>query len=154
MVYLVHHGDAVGPEVDPMRPLSEAGRAGVFLLADAAARRGVKPAVIWHSGKLRAKQTAEAMWKVCHPFASLAAERGLQPTDPPGWMRDRLFGETRDVMLVGHMPHLPRLLRALVGEDPDTSPLDFPLHGMVALEPLGDGWKEAWRIESIRRCGS
>jgi phosphohistidine phosphatase SixA len=27
LLILVHHGDAVGPEVDPMRPLSSAGRA-------------------------------------------------------------------------------------------------------------------------------
>jgi phosphohistidine phosphatase len=148
MIYLVHHGDAVGPEVDPMRPLSEHGRGAVLLVADEAARRGAKPECIWHSGKLRARQTAEACWKVCNRFATLTAERGLQPSDPPAWMRERLFGETRDLMLVGHMPHLPRLLRVLVGEDPDTSTLAFPLHGMVALEPAGDRWKEVWRIGS------
>jgi phosphohistidine phosphatase len=146
MLFLVHHGDAVGPEVDPMRPLSDKGRAAVFLMADEAARRGVKPEVIWHSGKLRARQTAEAFWKVCAPFAALTAERGLQPDDPPAWMRDRLFGETRDVLLVGHMPSMPRLLRLLIGEDPDTSTTGFPLHGMVALRAEGDGWREEWRI--------
>jgi phosphohistidine phosphatase len=148
MIYLVHHGEAVGPEVDPTRPLSERGRGAVLLVADEAARRGAKPECIWHSGKRRARQTAEACWKVCNPFATLTAERGLQPTDPPGWMCERLFGETRDVMLVGHMPHLPALLRLLVGEDPDTSSIGFPLHGMVALEPAGDRWKEVWRIGS------
>lgn len=148
MIYLVHHGDAVGPEVDPTRPLSDQGRGAVLLVADEADRRGVKPACIWHSGKLRARQTAEAFWKVCNPLATFTAERGLQPADPPAWMRERLFGETRDVMLVGHMPHLPRLLRMLIGEDPDASHIDFPQHGMVALEAAGEKWKEVWRIGS------
>jgi len=148
MIFLVHHGDAVGPEVDAMRPLSERGRAAVLLVADEAARRGVKPDCIWHSGKLRARQTAEVFWKVCHPFATLAAERGLQPADPPDWIRDRLFGETRDLMLVGHMPHLERLLGLMTGRDEQTAAGAFPLHGMTALEADGDRWKETWRIGS------
>jgi phosphohistidine phosphatase len=148
MIYLVHHGDAVGPDVDARRPLSDRGRGAALLAADEAARRGAKPACIWHSGKLRARQTAEAFWKVCNPLATLTAERGLQPTDPPAWMHDRLKGETREIMLVGHMPNLPRLLRMLVGEDPDTSGVSFPLHGMVALEADGDRWKEIWKIGS------
>jgi phosphohistidine phosphatase len=149
MIYLVHHGDAVGPDVDAMRPLSEQGRGATLLVADEAARRGTKPEGIWHSGKLRARQTAEAFWKACHPFASLSAERGLQPMDPPEWMRDRLFGETRDLMLVGHMPHLARLLLSMLGEnEEERPPVTFPQHGIVALEPDGDRWKEAWRIGS------
>ena len=146
MIYLVHHGDAVGPDVDPRRPLSDQGRAAVLLAADEAARRGARPECIWHSGKLRARQTAEACWKVCNPFATLTAERGLQPADPPTWMHERLSGETRELMLVGHMPNLPRLLALLIGEDPGTPRTTFPLHGIVALEADGDRWKEAWRI--------
>jgi len=149
MLYLVHHADAVGPDVDPRRPLSDRGAAAALLLADTAARRGVRPDVIWHSGKLRARQTAEAFWKRCNPLAVMHAERGLQPTDPPEWMRDRLVGETREIMLVGHLPNLPRLLRLLLGEDPEASPVSFPLHGLVALEAQGGGWKEAYRIGSF-----
>ena len=152
MIYLVHHGEAVGPEVDPMRPLSDGGRAAVLLLAHEAAQRGVKPDAIWHSGKLRARQTAELFWKECQPFATLTAERGLQPDDPPQWMRDRLVGETRDLMLVGHMPHMPRLLHLLTGEREDTgSGLEFPPHGMIALIADGDRWKETWRIGAAKR---
>jgi phosphohistidine phosphatase len=148
MIYLVHHGDAVGSDVDPMRPLSERGRAAMLLVADEAARRGVKPDAIWHSGKLRARQTAEAFWKVCHPFATLTAERALQPADPPEWIRDRFVGETRDLMLVGHMPHLERLVRLMTGVDEQSAAISFPLHGMIALEPDGERWREAWRIGS------
>jgi phosphohistidine phosphatase len=147
MIYLVHHGDAVGPDVDVRRPLSDSGRGAVLLVADAAARRGVKPAHIWHSGKLRARQTAEVFWKVCNPLATLTAERNLQPADPAEWIRDRLVGEASDVMIVGHMPHLARLLRMMVGEDPDATAHTFPIHGMVALETTDDLWMERWRIE-------
>jgi len=147
MLVLVHHGDAVGPEIDPMRPLSDRGRASAQLLAFDAAKKGIRPDCIWHSGKLRARQTAEIFWRACNPFAAFSAERGLQPTDPPGWMRDRLIGETRDIMLVGHMPNIAHLLRLLLGEAPDTSQTTFPLHGCVALETAGEGRIEAWRLQ-------
>jgi phosphohistidine phosphatase len=145
MVVLVHHGEAVAPEVDPMRPLSDTGRAAVVRLAAEAAARGVRPELVWHSGKLRARQTAELFWRACNPLAEFSAARGLQPDDPPSWMRDRLTGETRPLVLVGHMPHLARLLHVLRGRAADEAP-DFPLHGCVALEREGDTWKELWRL--------
>ena len=148
MLLLVHHGDAVGPEVDARRPLSAEGSAGVERVAAQAAARGAKPDVVWHSGKLRAKQTAEAVWRTCNALAELSATRDLQPDDPPQWIRDRLRGETKDIMLAGHFPHLPRLLALLVtgGE----AGVDFPLNGVVALvtQDEGETWRELWRLKS------
>jgi phosphohistidine phosphatase len=104
--------------------------------------------VIWHSGKLRSKQTAEAFWRACNPLAEFSATRDLQPGDPPEWIRDRLLGETRDILLVGHFPHLPRLLALLLGQ-PEASAPEFPSHGVVALTAggVGEDWVEEWRLE-------
>ena len=146
MIVLVHHGDALGPEVDPMRPLSEGGRAASARLAKAAAAQGVRPDEVWHSGKLRARQTAELFWRACNPLAGFSAARGLQPDDSPRRMRDELAEEDRSILLVGHMPHLVRLLRALGGEPEEGVAADFPLHGCVALERHGETWKELWRL--------
>src|ERR1041384_730573 len=144
-LFLVHHGDAVGPDVDARRPLSAVGRASVERVAAHAAARGAKPAVVWHSGKLRAKQTAEAFWRACNALAEFSATRDLQPDDPPAWMRDRLRAEPRDLPIAGHFPHLPRLLALLLGTDAPA----FPQHGIVALETddEGESWKEVWRNE-------
>jgi phosphohistidine phosphatase len=142
-LFLVHHGDAVGPEVDHRRPLSERGRVEVDRLAAEAAARGVKPAIVWHSGKLRAKQTAEAFWRACNALATLSATRDLQPDDPPEWMRDRLRGESTDILIAGHFPHLPRLLSLLT-----RGTREFPLHGLVTLSTAdaGETWTEEWRL--------
>jgi phosphohistidine phosphatase len=148
LLVLVHHGDAVGPDVDPMRPLSSVGRAATGRLAGLAAERGVKPDAIWHSGKLRARQTAELFWQACNPFAPITAERGLLPDDPPHWMRDRLAAEARSILIASHLPYLPRLLASLLGERDESRAHVFPLHGCVALETDGDRWKEAWRLEA------
>jgi phosphohistidine phosphatase len=141
-LYLVHHGEAVGPDVDARRPLSQSGRAAVERLATQAAARGARPAVFWHSGKLRAKQTAEAFWRACNALGEFSATRDIQPDDPVRRIRDRLHGESRDLLLAGHFPHLPRLLAVLTGD------ADFPPHGVIALESIDEGvsWKELWRL--------
>jgi phosphohistidine phosphatase len=146
-LFLVHHCEAVGPEVDPRRPLSPVGRANADRVAALAAARGARPLVVWHSGKLRARQTAEAYWRACNALAEFSATRDLQPDDPPQWIRDRLRGESRDMMLVGHYPHLPRLLALLVSGGEAGSV--FPQHGVVALvtEDEGDTWRELWRVD-------
>jgi len=150
-VYLVHHGDAVGSDVDPRRPLSEEGREQVGRLAAEAAARGAHPAVVWHSGKLRARQTAEAFWRACNALAAFSATRDLQPDDPPEWIRDRLRGESRDILIAGHYPHLPRLLTLMTAPGGAGVP-SFPQHGVVALETEDEGktWKELRRLEGSR----
>jgi phosphohistidine phosphatase len=149
MIYLVHHADALPPEVDAQRPLSSAGRASADRLAQEAAAGGVKPVAIWHSGKLRARQTADAFLRECNPLAEFSAIRGLQPGDPPEWIRDFVAGETRDLMFVGHMPHLPRLYALLVGGS-DPRRVEFTLHGLVGLEPAGPLWAERMRLQPVR----
>jgi phosphohistidine phosphatase len=148
VLFLVHHGDAVDAGVNPMRPLSERGVLEATRLAEKAAARGVHPGIIWHSGKLRARQTAEAYWKCCNPFATFSAVHGLQPTDPTNWIVDALAAESADVMLVGHFPQLPRLLARLVSGEPDAAPATFPLNGIVALEKENETWEERWRMET------
>jgi phosphohistidine phosphatase len=141
---LVHHAEALGPEVDPQRPLSTPGREHALGLASRVKARGFVPAVIWHSGKLRARQTAEAFLTTCNPFAEFKMIRGVHPDDPPGILTDRLRVETRDVLIAGHIPHLTAWLEgALPGS------ASFPLHGAVAVQSDDDGqtWKELWREE-------
>jgi len=140
MVFLVHHAEAVDSSLDPQRPLTPEGAARAKRLAEAAAARGVKPEAIWHSGKLRARQTADAFWRACNPLAEFTAIRGLQPADPPDWIRDRLLGEFRDVMLVGHMPNIARVAELI------SDARMFPAHGLVAIEWHGEKGREVWRL--------
>jgi phosphohistidine phosphatase len=139
-LYLVHHADAVSPDVDPARPLSASGHTQAQSVADRVAGRTAKPAAVWHSGKLRARQTAEIYWRRCNPIATFTASRGLQPEADPRTIRDALVGEADDLMIVGHYPHLPALLQLLTGEG-----RAFPQHGAVALERVETTWVERWR---------
>jgi phosphohistidine phosphatase len=141
-VHLVHHAEALSPAADPQRPLSSQGLEQANWLAKAAFDAGISPAVIWHSGKLRARQTAEAFLRYCNPFAEFRMVRGLHPEDPPAWIRDMLEGEEREVLAAGHMPHIAQLSLSLGAIDP------IPLHGMVSLERVGERrYEERWRAQ-------
>ena len=146
ILYLVHHGDAVGPDVDPRRPLSAEGRPRSSAWRRRPPRSGAKPAVVWHSGKLRAKQTAEAFWRACNALAEFSATRDLQPDDPPQWMRDRLRAESRDILIAGHFPYMPRLLALLVtgGEAGVTFPNTESSRSKRGTS--GETWQERWRL--------
>lgn len=140
---LVHHADAVSPAIDTQRPLSARGIAQADHVAAQAKAHGAAPAEIWHSGKLRARQTGEACLRACNPFAAFRMVRGLLPDDPPDMMKVQLDVETRDVMLAGHMPNIAALAARLAGGD-----VNFPLHGAVAFERGAGGvWTERWRVE-------
>lgn len=123
-----------------MRPLSELGRRQAGRVAGRVAARGARPASIWHSGKLRAKQTAEILAAAINPVATVTAVRHLQPEDDPAWIAGSLAGEADDLLIVGHYPHLPALLRLLTRAE-----IAFPQHGMVALARAGEAWVERWR---------
>jgi phosphohistidine phosphatase len=141
-VHLVHHADALAPHLDPQRPLSSAGLAQAEWLAAAACEAGVRPVVIWHSGKLRARQTAEAFLRRCNPFAEFRMVRGLLPDDPPDWIRDELEGENGDVLITGHMPHIAQLSLRLGAREV------VPLHGIVSFERIGERrYEERWRAQ-------
>jgi phosphohistidine phosphatase len=106
--------------------------------------------MIWHSGKLRAKQTAETFWRACNPLAVITAVRGLQPADPTVWIVDAVQerGESpSDIMLVGHFPQLPQLLAHLMSGNKEATPATFPVNGLVALEKTEEQWRELFRLK-------
>ena len=140
--YLVRHGEAQREEVDPERHLTDRGAEAVRRIAtDAKESLGVRPARIVHSGKARAKQTAEIWGGLVGVDVSPAD--GLLPNDDPALWGTRLGSEANDVMLVGHLPHLERLAGLLVTGNADQPVVGFPAGGLVVLERDEGGWRVA-----------
>jgi phosphohistidine phosphatase len=143
-VYLVQHGEAKPEQEDSARPLTERGRAEVERVAAAAARAGVEVVEIIHSGKLRARQTAELLAAALSPARGVRASAGLAPTDDPR-IAQQLVGEmTQPAMLVGHLPHLGRFASLLVVEDAGREIVAFRMGGIVCLWREGLAWRLKW----------
>jgi phosphohistidine phosphatase len=147
-IYLVQHGLAAAAADDPARPLTPAGRDEVARVARRAGASGVRLDSCVHSGKLRARQTAELLAAEVGP-GTVQTRDGLAPDDPvaaaAAWLRSLGDGE---VAVVGHLPHLDRLASLLVAGDPAAQVVRFRNAGLVALVPKrdADGFRVAWVI--------
>ena len=140
--YLVRHGEAKSENVDPERQLTDRGVEEVRRIAtDGVEALGVRPERIVHSGKARARQTAE-IWAAM-VGTDVSEADGLAPNDDPSVWGARLDGEGNDIMVVGHLPHLERLVGLLVAGDAERAVVGFPAGGLVVLERDGGHWRVA-----------
>lgn len=144
-VYLVQHAEALSEEQDPDRPLSDAGRRHAEQVARVAAELGVEVAEIRHSGKTRARQTAEIMGQALSPPQGVKAISGLSPLDHVGPVAEKLDRASEPVMLVGHLPFMERLAGQLLAGDAHRPVIGFTNAGIVCLERQDDGgWQAIW----------
>jgi len=136
-LYLVRHATPVSEDVDSQRPLSDSG----FLEArkSAEALSHIRPVRIYHSGKLRALQTAEVFSEATG--ASLEQADGLKPNDDPAIWAERLKAAVvPEVMLVGHLPYMAKMVGLLVKGDQNDLVMDFAPATVAILENKGDVW--------------
>jgi phosphohistidine phosphatase len=144
-LYLVQHGRCLDEAQDPTRPLSEAGRREAASVADIARHFGVAVSRIEHSGKLRARQTAEIFDQALGPPGGVHARAGLAPGDDViAFARNQLDD---GLMLVGHLPFLERLAGLLLVDDPGRRIYRMQNAGILALEnDAEDVWSIRWAV--------
>lgn len=138
-LYLVQHGEAKPENEDPERPLTDKGAEAVARVARwAVDSLGVRTTRVLHSGKTRARQTAEPWGQVLG--AEVEPTDSLAPNDDPSTWTGRVDAMSEDLMLVGHLPHLGRLAGLLLAGDPDRPLVRFRPGGLVALERTDGEW--------------
>ena len=86
---LVRHGEANPDSSDDQRELSPKGVAEVTQLAQTLKEAKISLELIYHSNKLRAKQTAEILKNHINPKAELVMKGYLSPNDST----DRMMGD-------------------------------------------------------------
>jgi len=138
-LYLMRHGEAVKKDVYTDRPLSERGREDTKKTAKFLKAGGIKPNAIWHSAKLRAKETAQILAAELKPVGGLVEKDGLLPEDPV----EKIFAEVLSlkdtVMLVGHIPFLQKLASLALLDSGAFEVIKFNLGGVACLEQAADG---------------
>jgi phosphohistidine phosphatase len=133
-VYLVQHGAAKNAAEDPNRGLSDAGRQDVERMAEFLAPLRLGLDRIEHSGKLRARQTAEILAVPLRPPEGIHEVAGLAPNDDVEPIFDRLQQGSKNLMLVGHLPYLSHLVSRLLGLDLSRAVVRFRTGGVVRLD--------------------
>ena len=146
-LYLVQHGEAKSKEEDPDRGLTDKGIRDVEKVAVALKSLSLRIDSLWHSGKTRARHTAE----ILHPSISSTREtkqrNGLSPNDTVGDMKQVIEEGGADVMIVGHLPFLNRLAALLVTGDENSDIVTFQNGGILCLEyRVTDHWSVSWMM--------
>lgn len=147
-LYFSQHGDAKSEEEDPERPLTERGRAETARVGRAAAAAGLDVRQIWHSGKRRARETAEIFAEALGAADGVHAKEWLGPTDPPGPVVEAARNAPGPVLLVGHLPFMSRLASLLLTGDPDAGVIETRCSAIVGLVETeeGDGSGRGWAL--------
>ncbi|HEY9841443.1 MAG: phosphohistidine phosphatase SixA [Candidatus Sericytochromatia bacterium] len=147
-IYLVQHGEAKPEQQDPERGLTVKGRSDVLKVAGFLKRsHRVQAAAILHSGKTRARQTAEYLAEDLCPGLEIQQAEGLGPMDPPELWAGKLAETSDPLMLVGHLPHLNKLATHLLKGSPDPGIVAFQMGGVVCLSRNEAGaWALTWML--------
>jgi phosphohistidine phosphatase len=146
VVYVVQHGEAKSKNEDAKRPLTSQGHRETERIAALAARLDLGIEEIRHSGKTRAEETAIIFGRAFGLMGDIMAIEGIDPTDNVKPVADSLAGETRAIMLVGHLPFMSRLAGQLVHGDIEKSPVEFRNSGIVCLVCAAEGWRVDWQL--------
>ena len=147
MLYLVQHGEAVSKEVDADRPLSAQGVAEVTRLAAFLATTGIQVDQVLHSGKTRAHQTAEILASSIQENLKIEKIAGLNPNDPVDVFADKLGELHLPVMIVGHLPFMPRLVSHLLIHHDNPAIVAYQPGSVVCLEKdMNEAWSINWML--------
>jgi phosphohistidine phosphatase len=144
--YLVRHGEAVSETFDPRRPLTRVGREEVERVARLAVGRKITVSSIFHSGILRAQQTAEIFAQALVPAVNVQHITGLLPQDDPAIAKAEMEVSEQPIMLVGHLPHMSRLASLLLHGNADREIVSFSPATVVCCSRNGSDWKIAWTL--------
>ena len=146
-LFLVQHGKSLSKDLGPEKGLSEEGEKEVRLIANVAKTYHIDIDEIKHSGKKRARQTAEIFYAITGSRNGVSEMTGLNPMDSIIPIADSIISKN-NLMIVGHLPFMERLTAYLTCGNPDVIVFKFQNGGIVCLDQLPDpsGWVIKWAL--------
>ncbi len=142
-LYLVQHAEAKTKEEDPERSLTNEGRKAIEAVSAHCAMLNIKMDSIYHSGKLRAQQTAEVLARHLNAMEKLRMQPGLDPLDDvkptQEWLARQAEQGVSAIAIVGHLPFLEKLVSVLTTRDQQAGVVALRHAGVVKLIPKQGG---------------
>ncbi len=144
-LYILQHGDAVSKDVDPGRPLSEQGERNIRILALHMKNMDVHLGKIFHSGKLRAEQSAGLIAEALSAGVKPVQADGLNPNDDPTVIVGNIEQLEENILIASHMPFVSRLCSTLLTGRADAEFASMP-GTLFCLERVDDTWRLAYML--------
>lgn len=145
-LYLVQHGQAVDKERNPDRPLSDTGRSDVDRVARLLSGAGRSVDRVLHSGKTRARQTAEILASALG--GTVEETGGLKAKDPVDGLASAAGHWDADTLVAGHQPFMGKAVAKLLAGDETADLVAFQPGSVACLERDADG---NWRLTAFVR---
>ncbi len=148
-LYLMRHGEAsIYENPEGERALTQKGTDDVITIGKwMAESKKVKISVIYHSPKLRARQTAELIAQMIHPSEGCFEAEGLLPEHDPFEWRRGIEKMRSDTLLAGHMPFMGRLASTLLSVNASSDHYHFQTAQILCLAKERTGlWKAQWFV--------
>jgi len=144
-LYILQHGEAVPKEIDPERPLSEHGNRDIRILARHMQNMGVQLGNVFHSGKLRAEQSARLTAETLSPEIQPVQTEGLNPNDDPAVIIGDIEQLNENILIATHMPFVSRLCSTLLTGTTDAEFASIP-GTLFCLEKADNKWRLAYML--------
>ena len=146
---LIRHGKAdLEFTNDNERELTLRGKMQVERLANWLRQYELNDPQMWHSGKLRAFQTAEVVREKTGWFCQLRPMDELRPEAKVEPIVEMIRNEDRDLVIVSHMPLLSEITAELLGHGPGKVFWEFGTAGALVLQR--DGFQD-WIVQGFVR---
>lgn len=146
-LYLVQHGEALSKDVDPGRPLSPQGADEVDRIAEFLRKTGLTVDKVYHSGKMRAHQTAEIFGELLLISGEVEVIDGINPNDPVQGFSIKAYQFKQDTMVVGHLPFMAKMVSYLVTGNEDSNIVAYKPGSVVCLQQdQEEHWQVQWMV--------
>ncbi|MCK5706341.1 MAG: phosphohistidine phosphatase SixA [Candidatus Aureabacteria bacterium] len=133
-LYIIRHGDAVSKSTDLLRPLSEVGKVQSKKIGAFLNRLKIAPAIMMHSTKTRAEQTANIISEKIGYYGPVNVREELSPDYPIDIIAKEILESNEDTVIIGHLPFLSYLTSYLLSKKDGTSFCDFNEATVICLE--------------------
>ena len=145
-LYLIQHGKAKTKDEEPQRGLNKDGIAETIKTASLLYKTDPPPLEIFHSDKLRARQTAELFAEKLINKIGIREHPQLAPNDSVEPLLKEIRNSSRDLLIVGHLPYLSFLISRLLSGKDDACPVQFRNSAVIHLERRDGKWLIKWVI--------
>lgn len=146
-ILLVQHGEAMSKDENPDRPLTAQGRQEVERTAAFLREGGIIAMRALHSGKTRARQTAEILAYGLRTVSDPETRQGLGPDDAVEPLARDIARWDEDTLVVGHLPFMARLTSQLVTGQSTVAVNAYRPGTVTCLEKSpADHWIIAWMV--------
>lgn len=142
-IYFAQHGLALDKADDPERSLSDLGREQTEAIARQLLHAAIPISQVFHSGKLRALQTAEIIASIMN-VKSVSAIDHLSPTDNVELLAKNL--SINHGLYIGHLPQLEKLVPYLVTENEHLNIIKFQNSAIVCLQKSSSLYHVQWYL--------